>query len=285
MIHAIGDIARSDLLLRALVEAVVVGALGGVIGVHIVLRRLPFTVMALTHATFPGVVMAGILGLNLIAGSAAFGVVVVVLLWVVSRRRELDTSTATGVILAGGFATGVLLFSAQSGFDRDLTSYLVGSVLTVSTADVVATAVIASAVVGALVLIGGPLTFSAFDRIGAEAAGVPVVYLDLAVLLLIELALVVSVPTVGIILSVSLLVAPAATARLWVDRIGASMWLAALLGATAGAVGIVISQAAGTAAGATIAVVAGGGFALSVIGSPRHGLLARRRVAARSFAG
>jgi len=273
----IGDILSSDLLRRALFEAMIVGALGGVIGVHLVLRRLSFTAMALTHATFPGVVLAAIIGANLLLGSAVFGVVVVALLWLVSRRTDLNASTATGVILAGGFASGVLLLSAQDGFSRDLTSFLVGSVLTVSTSDVVVTALAAIAIVGILMLLHGPLVFSGFDRIGAESAGLGVAAIDLGLLLLIEIALVVSIPTVGIILSVSLLVAPAATSRLWVDRIGASMVLAAGLGALAGAIGILISHTAGTAAGATIAVVAGAVFAISLVASPRHGIFAHRQ--------
>lgn len=276
MITSLREIVGSDLLRRALIEAMLVGALGGIIGVHLVVRRLSFTAMALTHATFPGVVLAAILGVNLLAGSAAFGVLVVAAIWLAGRRPEVDNSTATGVVLAGGFALGVLLLSAQDGFSRDLTAYLVGSVLTVTTRDVVVAAVSAVAIVIVLAVLHQALVFSAFDRVGAESAGLPVVWIDLAMLALLELTLVVSLPTVGTILSVALLVAPASTARLWVDRIGASMVLAAVIGALCGLVGLVISNIADTAAGATIAVVAGTTFGISLVIAP---LVQRQRSA------
>src|SRR4029453_7376171 len=112
---------------RALLEAVMVGGLCGAVGVHVLLRRLPFFTMALGHATFPGVVLAGLLGISLFAGAAAFGAVVVVVVALLGTRDRVDDTSAVGVTLSGAFALGVLLLSAQAGFSRDLTAYLVGS--------------------------------------------------------------------------------------------------------------------------------------------------------------
>ena len=117
---------------RALLEAVMVGGLCGAVGVHVLLRRLPFFTMALGHATFPGVVLAGLLGISLFAGAAAFGAVVVVVVALLGARDRVDDTSAVGVTLSGAFALGVLLLSAQAGFSRDLTAYLVGSIVTVA---------------------------------------------------------------------------------------------------------------------------------------------------------
>ena len=126
---------------RALLEALMAGALAGVVGVHVVLRRLSFFTMSLTHATFPGLVIAEIIGVSLFTGTAVFGLLVVALIASLARVRRLDSSTATGVVLAGGFALGVVLISSQPGFSKDLTAFLVGSILTVTTADLVTTAI------------------------------------------------------------------------------------------------------------------------------------------------
>ena len=117
----------------ALVEAVLVGAVAGAVGVHVLLRRLPFFVVAMSHATFPGVVFGSLLGVSLFAGGA------------VGRRspwrcssspwaslRQIDDSSAIGIVLAGCFAVGVLVLSAQPGASRDLSAFLVGSIVTVS---------------------------------------------------------------------------------------------------------------------------------------------------------
>ena len=253
---------------RALIEALLVGALCGLVGVHVVLRRLSFFTMAMTHATFPGVVLAALVGVDLLLGSGLFGVLVVLgVSWLTTRPRS-DSAAAVGVVLSAGFALGVALLSAQAGFTRDLSAYLVGSIVTVQTSDLVKTALLLAAVALTLVLVGKELVFGAFDRGGMVAAGYPAGRLDLLLLLVVELTVVTSVPAVGTIQAVALIVAPAAAARLWCDRIGPTTVLAVLLGMASGVVGLAVSQAYEVAAGAAIVLAACGFFVLSVVVAP-----------------
>jgi len=253
---------------RALIEALLVGALCGLVGVHVVLRRLSFFTMAMTHATFPGVVLAALVGVDLLLGSGLFGVLVVLgVSWLTTRPRS-DSAAAVGVVLSAGFALGVALLSAQAGFTRDLSAYLVGSIVTVQTGDLVKTALVLAAVALTLVLVGKELVFGAFDRGGMVAAGYPAGRLDLLLLLVVELTVVISVPAVGTIQAVALIVAPAAAARLWCDRIGPTTVLAVLLGMASGVVGLAVSQAYEVAAGAAIVLAACGFFVLSVVVAP-----------------
>ena len=253
---------------RALIEALLVGALCGLVGVHVVLRRLSFFTMAMTHATFPGVVLAALVGVDLLLGSGLFGVLVVLgVSWLTTRPRS-DPAAAVGVVLSAGFALGVALLSAQAGFTRDLSAYLVGSIVTVQTGDLVKTALVLAAVALTLVLVGKELVFGAFDRGGMVAAGYPAGRLDLLLLLVVELTVVTSVPAVGTIQAVALIVAPAAAARLWCDRIGPTTVLAVLLGMASGVVGLAVSQAYEVAAGAAIVLAACGFFVLSVVVAP-----------------
>jgi ABC-type Mn2+/Zn2+ transport system permease subunit len=253
---------------RALIEALLVGALCGLVGVHVVLRRLSFFTMAMTHATFPGVVLAALVGVDLLLGAGLFGVLVVLgVSWLTTRPRS-DSTAAVGVVLSAGFALGVALLSAQAGFTRDLSAYLVGSIVTVQTGDLVKTALVLGAVALTLALIGKELVFGAFDRGGMVAAGYPAGRLDLLRLLVVELTVVISVPEVGTIQAVALIVAPAAAARLWCDRIGPTTVLAVLLGMASGVVGLAVSQAYEVAAGAAIVLAACGFFVLSVVVAP-----------------
>jgi manganese/iron transport system permease protein len=266
---------------RALLEALMVGVLSGVIGVHVLLRRLPFFTVAMGHATFPGVVLAALAGVNLLLGAGLFGILVVVAVALLGTRHRIDEASAIGVVLAGAFALGVLLLSAQAGFTKDLSAYLVGSIVTVQPADLAITAGAATVVLGALAALHKELVLGAFDPDGLAALGYPAVVLDVVMLLLIEVVVVTSVPAVGTILSVALITAPAATARLWTDRLGATMALSAALGAASGVIGLVLSRHWSIAAGATIVLVAGALFAISLAIAPRHGavrqLLAHRR--------
>jgi ABC-type Mn2+/Zn2+ transport system permease subunit len=266
---------------RALLEAVLVGGVCGVIGVHVLLRRLPFFTMALGHATFPGVVLAALLGLNLFLGAALFGAVLVLLVALLGARQRIDETSAIGVALSGAFALGVLLLSAQAGFSRDLAAYLVGSIITVQAGDLVTTALAGAVVLGLLAALHKELVLGAFDRDGLAALGYPVLALEVAVLLLVEITLVTSIPAVGTILAVALIVAPAATARLWTERLGATMAVSAAVGITSGIVGLAISQHWRIAAGATIVLVATGLFVVSFLAAPHHGVIARWRARRR----
>jgi len=269
---------------RALLEAVMVGGLCGVVGVHVLLRRLPFFTMALGHATFPGVVLAALLGVNLFLGAGLFGVLVVMLVATLGARERVDDTSAVGVVLAGSFAVGVLLLSAQAGFAKDLTAYLVGSIVTVQPGDLATTAVVGAAVLAVLAALHKELVLGAFDRSGLAALGYPVLALDVALLLLVEVTLVASIPAVGTILAVALLVAPAATARLWTDRLGATLALSPVLGAASGVAGLAVSQHWRVAAGATIVLVAASFFAVSLVVAPRHGLAGQLRARHRTAA-
>ncbi|WP_199512107.1 metal ABC transporter permease [Nucisporomicrobium flavum] len=245
-----------DALHRAVAEVVLAGALAALVGVHVVLRRLSFFTMALTHATFPGVVAASIAGVSIYAGGVAAGAVIAVGVAALSRRRGQDAAAATGVMLSGGFALGAALVATQNGFSRDLSSFLVGSILTVGPGDLVTTAAVLAVVAAVLTACARPLLFTGFDPAGARAAGFATGAWDLVLLLTIQVAVVTIVPAVGTILALALIVAPAAAARFWSSRLPVMTALATAFGVTAGLIGLYASSRWNVAAGAAIALAA-----------------------------
>lgn len=272
---------------RALVEVVLVGVLCGVVGVHVVLRRLSFFAMSMGHATLPGVVLAALLGVNLLVGAGLFGVLLVLLVVGIGAQRRIDSTSAIGVVLAGGFALGVLLMSGSESFSSDLAAFLVGSVVTVSADDIVLTAAAGTVVLIALALLHKELILGAFDREALVALGYPALALDIVLLLALQVTLVACVPTVGTFLSVALLAAPASVARLWTDRLGPTLAVSVAVAVTSGVVGLAVSQHVRVAAGGTIVLVATAMFLASALLAPRHGLLRlmRRPAITRHHAG
>lgn len=269
---------------RALVEAGLVGVIGGGVGVQVVLRRLSYYTMALTHATFPGVVAAALLGVDIYLGGGVFGLAIVVGILALRRARGQDLTVAVGVALSAGFALGVVLLSAQDGFSRDLTAYTVGDILSVSDHDLVVTAAVGLVAMLVILAFGKELTFGAFDPGGFAAAGYPRTAVDLGVLVLVEATVVAAVPAVGTILAIALLVAPATTARLWTDRISVMTVLAVLLGAGSGMAGVLVSTQVNVAAGGVIALIGGAAFVVSFVCAPHGGVRAGRleRISRRS---
>lgn len=245
-----------DALHRATAEVLLVGALAGLVGVQVVLRRLSYFTMALTHATFPGVVAASLIGVNIFLGGALAGAVVALGVAALSRRPGQNAAAATGVLLAGGFALGAGLVATQSGFSRDLSSFLVGSVLTVTPQDLVITAAVLAVVAVVLTVGARPLLLIGFDRTGARAAGFATGAWDLVLLFTIEMVVVTVVPAVGTILALALIVAPAAAARQWSDRLPVITALAMTFGMLSGVTGLYVSSRWDIAAGASITLVA-----------------------------
>jgi manganese/iron transport system permease protein len=268
---------------RALIEVILMGAVTGAIGTYVVLRGLSFIGDALSHAIFPGVVIAFLLGRSVFLGALAFGLLTSVSIVVLATTRRVKEDSAIGVLFAGSFALGVVLISTTRNYSRDLAAFLFGNVLGVTTTDIALSAAVGGLVLLLLVLLHKELLLVAFDREAAQAMGVPVFWVNLFLLAMISLTIVVSLSAVGNILVVAMLVTPAAAARLLTDRLPVMIGLSAAIGAMSGVVGLVISYHANVAAGGTIVLVATVLFGLVWLLAPSHGLiasiLARRRAA------
>jgi manganese/iron transport system permease protein len=253
----------SPFMARALVEALLLGVVGGVVSVFVVLRRLAFVSDVLTHTVFPGVVLgflvAGTGGI--VWGALVFAVLSAVLLAVLSAGRRATEDASMAVLLTAFFAVGVVLVSRRSSYTADLTAFLFGRILTVDRQQIMVTAVLGGLVLLTLALLGKELVLRAFDPGGAAALGYRVVLLDLVLNLAVALVVVAAVRAVGTVLVIALLVVPGAAARLLSGRLAGMVVLAAGTGALAGWLGLAVSYRASVgyglrlASGATVVLV------------------------------
>jgi manganese/iron transport system permease protein len=274
MIHWLVEPFAYAFMQRALIEVILMGAVTGAIGTYVVLRGLSFIGDALSHAIFPGVVIAFLLGRSVFLGALAFGLLTSASIVVLATTRRVKEDSAIGVLFAGSFALGVVLISTTRNYSRDLAAFLFGNVLGVTTTDIALSAAVGALVLLLLVLLHKELLLVAFDREAAQAMGVPVFWVNLLLLAMISLTIVVSLSAVGNILVVAMLVTPAATARLLTDRLPIMLGLSAAIGAVSGVVGLLISYHANVAAGGTIVLVATVFFGLVWLLAPNHGLIA-----------
>ena len=253
---------------RALVVVVLLGILGGVLGVHLLLRRKAFVTEALQHTVFPGVAVAFVTGQSLLVGALVAAVVSVVLLQVLTRDERVDTDAALALLIATFFALGVVVVSKSDGFQSSLTALLFGRILAVDARQVAETAVLVVAGVGVLVALHKELVLRAFDPAAGAALGYPVRRLDLVLDLVVALAVVAAVRAVGTVLLVAFLVTPAAAARLCCPRVPVMMVAAAALTALCGWLGLAASYEASVshdlrlASGALVVLAITAGFLL-----------------------
>ncbi len=265
-----------DFAVRALAEVVVMGATTGAVGAYVIVRRLAFIGDAISHAVFPGIVVAYLAGASIFVGAMAAGLLTAFGIAIVARGGRIREDAAIGIFFAAAFALGVVLISTQQTYQGDLTAFLIGNLQGVSVEDILISAAVGLVVILALVLFHKELLLASFDRTLAVALGYPIFVLDALLLVLLTVTIVVSIQAVGIILVLAMLVTPAATARLLVDRFVPTIVLGAVIGAACGVAGYYLSFHLGLASGGTIVLMATAVFAIAFVASPTHGLLAHR---------
>ncbi len=248
---------RYGFLLRALMAAVLVGAIGAVVGSYVVLKGLAFIGDALAHVAFTGIVVAFLAGFSFYVGALAAAITAGLGIGWVTRRVGLSTDTAIGIVFSGVFALGVVLMAIGiRTYTVDLFSYVFGDILAVRARDLWAIALAGILVVGVVVALYKELLFAHFDPVVAEATGLPVGVLQLVLLLLLSVTVVVSVQAVGVVLVLAMLVTPAATAALVARRLASMMLLAVCFGVLAALVGFYLSYYASVPSGGAIVLVA-----------------------------
>ena len=278
MIDALLAPLQFELGIRALLAAALVGLVCAVVGSYMVLRGLSFMGDAISHAAFPGVVMAYLFGGSLYLGGAIAAVATALGIGWISRRARLRSDAIIGVLFAGMFGLGVAIYSAIPNYVGDLFGFLFGDVLGIGMGDLIGLAILGGIVLVVIWALWKEFLFATFDPLGAGASGLNVNALDYLFLGLIALTIVVSIQAVGIILVVAMLTTPAATAQLLTARFGRLIAIAIGIGIASGIAGIYVSFWLNLASGASIVLIQTATFLLALALGPRGGLLRRRPV-------
>ncbi len=283
MIDLVLDPLGYDIFLRSLLAVVMVGVVCAVVGTYVVLKGLAFIGDAISHAAFPGVVAAYMLGGSIFIGAAIAAVSTALATRYITRRGDLRSDTSIGVLFAGMFALGIFLFSTIRGYVGDLFAFLVGNVLAISPTDLVTLVVLAIATLAIVAVLWKELLYATFDPLGAAAAGLKVEALEYLFLALVAMTIVISLQAVGIILVVAMLVTPPAAAQLLTVRFGRLVGLAVLISVLSSVVGLYLSFWLDVASGATIVLTQTVVFLVALFVGPRRGLLSRRQPAAQAL--
>jgi len=248
------DIVSSGLLQRALLEVMVLGATCGALGVWLLHLRHTYAAESLAHAMLPGLVIAALVGAPLLLGAAGGVLAAAALIALAARDTRVGPEIAVGVTVTTAFGLGAML--ATPDVPARLGELLFGDLLGTTTADLVAACGL-GAVVGLALWAGHrPLAAAVFDPLAAPSLGVRPGRVELALLVLLALAVVAAVQGLGNLLVLALIVAPAAGALRLGRTIGMQIALAAALGALSGLIGLVASAELDLAAGASVALAA-----------------------------
>lgn len=265
LLDALAEPFHLGLFQRAVLEVVLVGLLGGLVGGFVVVRGSAFIGETLSHTVLPGVAIAYVLGVSLYLGAAAFAALTVALVLVVGRGRHLADDTAIGIAFAGLFPLGVIVVARQSGVARSLDELLFGDPFATTRADLLVTAGVGAGLLALVVAGYRPLLAASYDRPFAQALGYRVGLVDAVLLAAVAAAVVVAMLAIGNVLSLALVVTPAAAARLMTRRLVPLLVLGALLGALAGVVALELSYWLDLAAGACVVLCATAELVLAAV--------------------
>ena len=268
-----------EFMRRALLACVIIGFTNGFLGAFVVLRRLALVADALSHSLLPGLAIAAIfVGLNpvgLLLGGLIAATFVALGGHLLARSSRVKEETAIAALYVLAFAAGVAIIK----FARvkvSLDHFLFGNILGIADSDLWICYGVGALTLLTLTVLSRPLLLALFEPSVARTQGVPVGFILGTLIILIVLTMIASLQAVGVLLSLGLMVLPAATVYLLTDRYALLPWASGLLGTAGALVGLVISFQANIPSGPAIVMVLGVAFLGAYLFGPRYGVLTQR---------
>ncbi len=263
MNYLVDPFANNEFMRLALFGGILVAFTCAIAGTFVVLRGLAFVGDALAHGVLPGIATAMLLGFSGILGAAVGAAVMMGGVSIVTRKFRLSGDTAIGLLFVGMLSLGVVITSRSTSFVGDLTRILFGELLGITTTDL-AWQFAALVIVGAIAFVSRrPFLLLSVDDGLARTSGFSARLFHNVMLTMVAITVIASFQTVGTLLVLGMLIAPAATGSLFARRIESMMLIAALVGSLSTYIGLLISYHYDLAAGASIVLTAVVIFALS----------------------
>jgi ABC-type Mn2+/Zn2+ transport system permease subunit len=253
---------------RALLAAAMTGFLNGFFGAYVVLRRKALFAGALSHTLFPGIALAALLStinpVSALIGSVLTALAVSIGSQTLARRTCTDINTVLAVFWTTCFATGLLILKALNQY-INIEHYLFGNILSVSNMDIVFIFIAGYIVCSAVILLQRRIFIMAFSPDDAMAQGINVPRLDYLMAGLLVIVMITSLQAVGTILTLGLLVAPAAIIALFANSPRAMLWGGGVFGALLASASLFISNALNVQTGALIVLLLGAIYVVAAI--------------------
>ncbi|MFP5487264.1 MAG: metal ABC transporter permease [Acidimicrobiia bacterium] len=254
---------------RALLAAVLVGAVTGAIGPFVVVRRMAYIGQGLSQSVLGGVGVGLVYGAGLYSGAVAATIVATILIYAIGRRG-VPVDTAIGIVASTMFALGVAVISANRDRSLNITNLLFGNILGVDRSDLILVAVVSAVVAVVLFTCYKPLLATTHNSAVASAHGVPVRAMEVVFNALLALAVVTALQVLGVLLVAATLLLPAATASLAFGSFGRLTLVSIVLGVASAVIGLYISYYHDIASGPAIVLTGAVAFAMLAFGLPNR---------------
>jgi len=254
------DPLRLEFFRNGMIVAMLAGALCGMVGVYVVLRGMSYIGHGLSHAIFGGAVISFVAKVNFTVGAAIWGFLSALAINRVARRRTIGADAAIGVVTTASFAVGIAIISRTSSLRRNFDAALFGNVLGVGVGDVILVAAVLAVAAAMVFVLYRPLLFVTFDPEVAEASGVRTGAVDAMFSLVLAATIVATMNVLGVLLIAAALVIPPVVARMLTNSFRRMLWIAIVIGAAGGLIGMYVSYFVDMASGPAIVIVEAAAF-------------------------
>ena len=255
---------KYDFMVRALITAFLSGIMLSVLGSFTINKNMGFMADAMAHATLPIIAVGVFFGFSVSSLGAPAAIIIALLLGFIIKNTNIGEDTSIGIVFSSFFALGFVLISVLD-VSINLEDLLFGQILAVSTLDVVIIFGLSIVVLSTLFFFFKQILFYSFDPIGAQVRDLNVTFLNYLFLIILSLSIVGSLQTVGIVLVLSMLLIPAAAAKLVSQTFVKSIKISAFFGGVASVAGLYLSYYFNLPSGPTMSLVASGLFGISFI--------------------
>lgn len=264
MIDILLEPFKYDFMIRSLVTAIASGAMLSLLGPFAINRNMGFMADAMAHATLPIIAVGVFLGFSISELGIPAAILIAIFLGLIIKNTNVGEDTAIGIIFSSFFALGFVLISLLN-VTINLEDLLFGQILAVNTLDVYIVIFLLIVVSLCVLIFFKQLLFYSFDPIGAEVKGLNTTFLNYLFLVLLSIAIVASLQTVGIILVLSMLIIPAAAAKLVTNTFISSIRISMLFGVFSSVTGLYLSYFLNLPSGPSMSLVATSIFVLAYL--------------------
>jgi ABC-type Mn2+/Zn2+ transport system permease subunit len=264
-----------EFMRQAIAIAVLLGILCAVTGSYLIVQQMGMMGHVISHSILPGLSIAFFFQVDLSIGAFVAGSLSALAVAGIKSQSKVKVDAAMALVVSGFLALGVILITSLGTNRLNLDEILFGNILGVTSSDLWQTLGITVVVLALARLFYKELLFYTFDPLGAEACGLPVTWLYLGLIAAITLTVIASVQTVGVLLVISLMIAPSTSAYLLVKELHWMMAIAAMIGILTGIGGMYLSYYGNLPSGPAIVLLGIFVFFLSLLFSPSQGILTR----------
>ncbi|MBK6304104.1 MAG: metal ABC transporter permease [Arcobacter sp.] len=250
------EILQYDFIQNALIAGILISIAAGIIGTLVVVNKITFLTGGIAHSAYGGIGIAIFLGIPVLFGATIFAVLTAIIIAIITLKNRSRIDAIIGMMWASGMAIGIIFVDLTSGYNVDLMSYLFGSIIAVSSEDIIYMTLLDIFIIAIVVYFYKEILSVSYDSEFASLRGINVKFFYTLILILSALCVVAAIKAVGLILVIALLTIPTYLAETFATKLSSMMIISSILATMFTISGLVVSYFYDISSGASIIMVA-----------------------------